>query len=323
MTKPIDIISRALKDIGALEAGETPTSEAAQDAFDMLNDMCDQWSNEQMMVYYKSEIIFPIVSGQTQYTIGPGGEIGASFTGSISGFTLTVTGITSGALAIGQTLTGTGIAAGTTIVAMNTGAGGNINEVGTYTVNIFQTVASTTISAYYQRPLTINSCFVRVNTNSNGTPIVNGGLDYPMAVLNYEDYALIGLKTLNGPWPKALYYQPAETLGNIFLWPNPAQGEVHMFCDTLFSRYSSLSDNIVLPQGYLMALRWCLAERLMPMYGKASQTQIQMIMKFAGQAKATIKRTNMKPPPVARYADALLVGRSKDAGWILQGGFLR
>ena len=323
MTKPIDIISRALKDIGALEAGETPTSEAAQDAFDMLNDMCDQWSNEQMMVYYKSEIIFPIVSGQTQYTIGPGGEIGASFTGSISGFTLTVTGITSGALAIGQTLTGTGIAAGTTIVAMNTGAGGNINEVGTYTVNIFQTVASTTISAYYQRPLTINSCFVRVNTNSNGTPIVNGGLDYPMAVLNYEDYALIGLKTLNGPWPKALYYQPAETLGNIFLWPNPAQGEVHMFCDTLFSRYSSLSDNIVLPQGYLMALRWCLAERLMPMYGKASQTQIQMIMKFAGQAKATIKRTNMKPPPVARYADALLVGRSRDAGWMLSGGFLR
>ena len=323
MTKPIDIISRALKDIGALEAGETPTSEAAQDAFDMLNDMCDQWSNEQMMVFYKSEIIFPIVSGQTQYTIGPGGEIGASFTGSISGFTLTVTAITSGAIAVGQTLTGAGIAAGTTIVAMKTGAGGNINEAGTYTVNIFQTVASTIVSAYYQRPLTINSCFVRVNTNSNGTPILNGGLDYPMAVLNYEDYALIGLKTLNGPWPKALYYQPAETLGNIFLWPNPAQGEVHMFCDTLFSRYSSLSDNIVLPQGYLMALRWCLAERLMPMYGKASQTQIQMIMKFAGQAKATIKRTNMKPPPVARYADALLVGRSKDAGWILSGGFLR
>lgn len=34
MTQPIDIISRALKDIGALEAGETPTPEAAQDAFD-------------------------------------------------------------------------------------------------------------------------------------------------------------------------------------------------------------------------------------------------------------------------------------------------
>jgi hypothetical protein len=26
---------------------------------------------------------------------------------------------------------------------------------------------------------------------------------------------------------------------------------------------------------------------------------------------------------VSRYADALLTGRSKDAGWILTGGFLR
>jgi hypothetical protein len=38
MVMPIDIISRTLKDIGALEAGETPTPEASQDAFDMLND---------------------------------------------------------------------------------------------------------------------------------------------------------------------------------------------------------------------------------------------------------------------------------------------
>ena len=78
MAKPIDIISRALKDIGALEAGETPTPEAAQDAFDMLNDLLDQWSNEDMMVFYKSEIVFPIVAGQTQYTIGPGGNINAN-----------------------------------------------------------------------------------------------------------------------------------------------------------------------------------------------------------------------------------------------------
>ena len=51
MTQPIEIVSRALKDIGALEAGETPTADAAQDAFDMLNDMIDQWSNEDMMVF--------------------------------------------------------------------------------------------------------------------------------------------------------------------------------------------------------------------------------------------------------------------------------
>jgi hypothetical protein len=323
MTQPIDIISRALKDIGALEAGETPTPEAAQDAFDMLNDMIDQWSNEDMMVFYKTEIIFPIVSGQTQYTIGPGGQVGSIFTGSISGNVLTISSIQSGAISLGMTLSGTGVATGTTITAFATGAGGNVNEVGTYLVNINQNVSSETINAYYQRPLQIDSAFVRINTNSNGVPIINGGLDYPVAILNVNDYEMIGLKTLNGPWPKALYYQPAETLGNIFVWPNPSQGEMHMFADTIFTRYTNLNDNINLPQGYTMALRWCLAERLMPMYGKASQVQIAMIQQYAAQGKATVKRTNMKPVQSARFADSILSSRQKDAGWILSGGFFR
>jgi len=323
MALAIDIISRALKDIGALEAGENPTPEASQDAFDMLNDMVDQWSNEDMMVFYKNEIVFPITPGQTQYTIGPGGQIGAIITGSISGTTLTVTAISQGAVSLGQTLSGTGITAGTTIVGFLTGAGGNVNEAGTYTVNISQTVASTTINAYYQRPLTIDSAFVRINTNSNGQPVVNGGLDYPIAVLNLENYESIGLKTMNGPWPKALYYQPSEILGTIFVWPNPSQGEVHMFADSLFSRFVTFYDNINLPQGYSMALRWCLAERLMPMYGKVNQIQIAMISSYAAQAKATVKRTNMRPTQSARFPDALLASRQRDAGWILSGGFFR
>jgi hypothetical protein len=327
MTTPLDIISRALKDIGALEAGEAPSADAAQDALDMLNDMLDQWSNEDMIVYNFTEIIFPIIQGQTQYTIGPNPStqnfIGASFTGSIAGNVLTVSGITSGAVAQGQTLSALGITAGTKITQFLTGAGGNVNEQGTYLLNTQQTVASTTITAYYQKPLTINSAFVRINTTSNGQPIYGGGLDYPVSVLSLQEYEMIGLKTLNGPWPKALYFNPGEDSGNLFVWPNPSQGEMHLFADTLFSRYESLTTPVVLPQGYSMAVRWCLAERLMPMYGKASQTQIAMIMKFAAQGKATLKRTNMGPQQVAQYADALLVGRAKDAGWILSGGFLR
>lgn len=326
MTMPIEVISRALKDIGALEAGETPTPDAAQDAFEMLNDIVDQWSNESFMVFNVTEIIFPVISGQTQYTIGPNPStqnfIGASFDGSISGNILTVTGINSGAVAQGQTLSGTGITAGTRIMASLTGAGGNVNEQGTYRVNIPQTVASTTITAYYQKPLSIDSAFVRINTTSNGQPIINGGLDYPIAILALQDYEMIGLKTLNGPWPKAIYFNPNEESGNLFVWPNPAQGEMHLFANTLFSRYDTLYTDINLPQGYSMALRWCLAERLMPMYGKANQTQIAMISQYAAQAKSTLKRTNMTPLQTARYPDSLMNSRAKDAGWILTGGFV-
>jgi hypothetical protein len=326
MTKPIEIISRALKDIGALEAGETPTPEAAQDAFDMMNDLVDQWSNENMMVYNVTEIIFPVISGQIQYSLGPYPEtqnfIGASFEGSIAGDILTVTTVNSGAVTQGQLLSGGGIVFGTKIIRNITGAGGNVIEAGTYKVSIPQTVAATTITANYQKPLNIDSAFVRVNTTSNGQPIQDGGLDYPISVLALQDYQMIGLKTLNGPWPKAIYYNPNEDSGNLFVWPNPSQGELHLFANTLFTRYGTLYEDVSLPQGYSMALRWCLAERLMPMYGKVNGTQIQMINAYAAQAKATLKRTNMSPLQVARYPDALMVGRAKDAGWILTGGFI-
>jgi len=321
VTTPQDIINRALKDIGALAAGETPAAADSADAFDMLNDMCAQWSNENMMVFYKTEIIFPTTPNQVQYTIGPGGQVGASFTGSIAGTTLTVTAITSGAIAIGQTLSGTGITAGTTIVGFTTGAGGNVNEAGTYTVSTNQTTTSGTIAAYYERPLTIESAFVRIATMQGGSPIAGGYLDYPVAILGAEEYQSIGIKQLSGPWAKAIYYQPSEVLGTIFVFPNPSSGELHLFTQTIFRQFNGYTDTIQLPQGYNNALRWCLAERLMPMYGKTSQTTIAMINAFAAQAKATIKRTNMRPPQVSRYPDALMVGKAKDAGFIMDGGF--
>jgi hypothetical protein len=214
MTQAIDIISRALKDIGALEAGETPAPADAQDAFDMLNDMLDQWSNEQMMVFYKTEIIFTLTSGQTQYTIGPGGQIGGTITGSITGTTLTVTDVSSGAIALGMTITGSGVSSGTKIVRFGSGAGGNVNSDGTYTVNISQTVGSTTIARFTSGPDQSTQLLCGSAPPRASQP-VNGGLDYPVTILNLENYELIGLKTLSGFYPRALYYQPAETLGNI------------------------------------------------------------------------------------------------------------
>jgi hypothetical protein len=327
MATPFDIISGALKDIGALEAGETPANDAAQDALTMLNLIVDQWSNENMMVFNIQEIIFNVIPGQVQYTIGPNHTtpnfIGAQFTGSISGKVLTVTGITQGAVVVNQYLSGIGITEGTKIVSTLTGAGGNVNEVGTYLLNISYPTAidSQLIQAYYSKPLNINSAYVRIATSQSGSPVLNGGIDYPVACIALENYNAIGLKTLNGPWPKALYFNANEDSGNVFLWPNPSQGEVHMFAETLFRTYESLYDDATLPQGYTAALRWCLAERLMPMYGKTNPVILAMISGYAAQAKATLKSTNMAPMRVSRYQDALLMSRAKDAGWILTGGF--
>lgn len=72
-----------------------------------------------------------------------GANSGASFTGSISGNTLTVTAVTSGTIAVDQMISGIGVAVGTTITGLGTGGG----NAGTYMVSAAQTVASTTITA--------------------------------------------------------------------------------------------------------------------------------------------------------------------------------
>jgi hypothetical protein len=65
------------------------------------------------------------------------------FTGSISGTTLTVTGINSGLLEVGSLVTGDNVLTGTIITALGTGAG----YTGTYTVNKSQLVLETEMTA--------------------------------------------------------------------------------------------------------------------------------------------------------------------------------
>lgn len=311
MTQVYDIVKGALRSIGALESGEQPDPDAANDAFLLLNDMLASWSNSRMMVYYTTGVTFTLTPGVKEYTIGPGGTIGCVFTGTIAGFVLTVTSIASGSIALGQTLAGAGVTAGTTITSFGTGAGGVALAPGTYNLNTSQTVAAPiTINAYYQRPLRINSAFVRVAT-----------IDYPVKILSLEDYELVGLKSLNGPWPYGMYYRPSEPLGTITYWPNPSSGEMHMFADTVLGQFNTLSDVIQLPQGYNLAMRWGLAELLTPEYGRAGADLVQMISRFAAEGRALIKRSNMQPVPMSIFDQAIMSTQRNDAGFIMSGGF--
>ena len=79
-----------------------------------------------------------IVDGSNRYTWFISSPSSAVFTGSISGTTLTVTAITNGTIATGQSLFGVGVTAETVITALGSGSGG----IGTYTINLSQTVAS-------------------------------------------------------------------------------------------------------------------------------------------------------------------------------------
>ena len=80
----------------------------------------------------------------TDYSYGVSiGSHTTTFTGSIATTTLTVSAISSGSILPGMIITGTGVSASTYIVTQLTGTAGS---TGTYTVNVSQTVSSTTIT---------------------------------------------------------------------------------------------------------------------------------------------------------------------------------
>ena len=84
-----------------------------------------------------------IVDGAYRYTWRISSPANAVFTGSVSATTLTVTNVSSGTLAIGQSLYGVGVSAETVITALGSGTGG----VGTYTINVSQTVSARSLNS--------------------------------------------------------------------------------------------------------------------------------------------------------------------------------
>jgi sugar lactone lactonase YvrE len=96
---------------------------------------------------------YDINGGAVWGTLTTSGSVGAltatitaaaTFVGSISGTTLTVTSVSSGTIFIGTTITGTSVTANTIISSF---VSGTLGAAGVYTVTISQNVASTTITA--------------------------------------------------------------------------------------------------------------------------------------------------------------------------------
>lgn len=96
-----------------------------------------------------------------------------SVTGSISGYTLTVSAVTAGALVVGGVLSGTGITAGTAITGQLTGTTGGI---GTYSISISQTVTSGAITQAYglMTVVTVSSGTLAVGQVISGGTVVAG-----------------------------------------------------------------------------------------------------------------------------------------------------
>lgn len=69
-----DQINRALRLLGVLAEGETPSAATSQDALVALNQMIDSWNTERLSVYATQDQVFTWPSGQIKRTLGPSGD---------------------------------------------------------------------------------------------------------------------------------------------------------------------------------------------------------------------------------------------------------
>ena len=69
-----DQIVGALRLLGVLAEGETPSSETAQDALFALNQMIDSWNTERLAVFSTQDQVFNWPAGELNRTLGPSGD---------------------------------------------------------------------------------------------------------------------------------------------------------------------------------------------------------------------------------------------------------
>jgi hypothetical protein len=313
-TSALDIITGALRNINALEAGETPSAQDAADALMVLNDLIEAWSLDKLIIFSQVENVLNLVPGQYQYTVG--NPVGGTFTGTLVSGSPTISGVTIPSnLVTGGSLTDVqaAIPAGATILSIGT------NTV-TMSANALRTVAAAETITYTTpgnfnigRPLRITNAYTRI-TSSGST-----ALDYQCEIIGRDKYTAIGLKTLPGPWPLVVYYDATYPIGNLYFYPNPSQaGQLRLWTDTILSDWTNLNQTVNLPQGFARALKKNLALELCPEYGKTAGA---LLVKQALESKQAIRNLNSEPTVEAFFDTDLVRSNRRDAGWIMHGGF--
>ena len=165
-------------------------------------------------------------TGQFKIPEGTTAQRAGSFTGigSITGTTLALSSVATGAAYVGATITGTGVTAGTRITEFLTGTGG----AGTYTVSASQTVASTTITDQalsgmmrYNSTLSTFEGYSAGNWGSIGGGATGGGSD---AVFNLNEkvittsYTIASTKNANSVGPLTINSGAVVTISSGSRW---------------------------------------------------------------------------------------------------------
>ena len=164
------------------------------------------------------------------------------------------------------------------------------STVSTYTIGTGGTFNTT-------RPIEIISAFIR-----------QSNVDYDVFINSKQRFDQLTQKNITSTLVTELYYDPAMPLGTINVYPVPSNTQsLHISSKQQLTQITAPDDDIVVPPGYLRALKYSLAIEIAPEFGVQVTQDIAMI---AASAKAHIKRKNIQKNTMSYDAELIGYGSS-------------
>lgn len=264
------LIASALRKIGAFEQGETPDSSAVTEASDALNAMVKHWQGSGIQIWTTQEaVVFPQV-GQVRYTMGDttdndhaaavDEETTLSTAASLGASSIAV----ADATGIGDTYNiGIQIDDGTFQWTTVSGAPSGSTITLAHVLNDSAAEGNSVLAYQTElvRPLKIISAR-RHNLLS--------GIDVPLMEMDRIEYQEMPNKTTTGA-VNSFYYDRrggTNTTGYLYLWPAPANTEevIRITAARPVEDFSAAGDDADLPQEWIRAIEWNLADELADEY---------------------------------------------------------
>ena len=123
-------------------------------------------------------------------------------------------------------------------------------------------------------------------------------IDYPVDVVNVEDYAEFSLKSERSN-PSCIALNRSTNTATVYLFP-AAEGSAQLrlwVANEVVSGFTSmtLTTTLTLPNGYQNFLEWGLAEEAAPSY-VVPEMNMQRVLRQAGIARRRMKRANVRVP---------------------------
>lgn len=179
------------------------------------------------------------------------------------------------------------------------------------------TIGPTATDFVQQRPSWITKAGIVTNDNPTQP------LRLPMRILTAKEWLhQVPVKNISSKIPTKLYIEWTHPNISLHFWPIPTDSTVdfELFYDVQLTPWPDLDTNLIFPVGYAEALRYNLAARLCPEFGRKPS---EVVAGMADHTFGIIKSTNLANHQETLACDPELYGEGGHYDWRVDEGINR